>query len=221
MTTSSLNCMVFVAHYELLKERFDFMKSQLDKLGIIFKFITQEPEENLFIDSSENRRAKRQIFGSFEDRSLTKAEKSLAWKHLLFLKEASQSSQPCMILEDDAILFDNFVDVVNQLLEMKDWDIIFPGSGCNLRLNGTGLIKVSHPASKCTDSYIVTPDIAKRLISTMEKSIDLAIDWELNYQMMLHNANVYWLEPPIVTQGSQCGIMRSSINGKIENIFRV
>jgi len=159
-------------------------------------------------------------FGNNTSRSMNKAEISLAWKHVQFIKRAAESSRPCLVLEDDAILSNNFVEVINCLLEKSDdWDVIFPGSGCNLRKQGHGLIRVMHPASKCTDSYIVSTEAAKKLNSTLSKNIDLAIDWELNYQMMIHDLRVYWLEPPVVRQGSQDGTWYSSINNKKEDLF--
>ena len=55
------------------------------------------------------------------------------------------------------------------------------------------------------------------LTSGLKKVLDtiipftFPIDFELNYQLSLHDMNVYWWEPPIVQQGSQCGLHRSAI----------
>ena len=114
---------------------------------------------------------------------------------------------------------ENFVEIVNKILEIKEWDVVFPGSGCNLRRQGSGLIRVQHPASKCTDSYLLTPDSAKKLYTTMQERIDIAIDWELSCQMMFHDLKVFWLEPPIVMQLSQNGTFQSAINGKKEDLY--
>jgi GR25 family glycosyltransferase involved in LPS biosynthesis len=212
----TLNCDVYVVHYLPLADRLVFMDKQLKRLGIEYKLITDEPDDNQYHDDPEVRRKKLSSFNNFNDKPLTKAEKSLIWKHQIFMNYAAQSNRPSLVLEDDAILLDNFVPTVNSFLDLADWDVIFPGSGCNLRVQGKGLIRMPHPASKCTDSYIVTPDAARKLSIA---DVHLQIDWELAYQMMVNNLNVYWYEPPIVRQGSQDGSLVSSINGKRENLF--
>lgn len=218
----SLNCDVYLVHYEPLIDRIDFMKSQFERLGINVKeIITSEPDSEWIKDDLANRQKKLEIFHNQETRAVTVAEQSLAWKHFLFIKKVSEGQRPGLVLEDDAIINDNFVEVINKIINTKGWDAVFPGSGCNLRKHGTGLVRVSHPASKCTDSYIVTVEAAKKLYSSMTSidGVSLAIDWELNYQMMINDLKVYWFEPPIVRQGSQDGTWRSSINGKKENLF--
>jgi GR25 family glycosyltransferase involved in LPS biosynthesis len=213
----TLNCDVYLVHYLPLADRLFFMDNQLKSLGIEYRLITDESPDDCFYDDAVIRRQKLSNFKNYNDKLLTRADKSLIWKHHVCMKNASKSNRPSLILEDDAILLDNFVATVNSFLDEKDWDIIFPGSGCNLRVMGRGLIKVPHPASKCTDSYVVTPDAAKKL-STLDDS-HLPIDWELAYKMMESNLSVYWYEPPIVRQGSQDGSLVSSINGKRENLF--
>lgn len=213
----TLKCDVYLVHYRPLADRLVFMNKQLERLGIEYKLIADEPPDDYYIDNPVTRRQKLSNFKNYNEKSLTRADKSLIWKHQIFWKYASQSNRPSLVLEDDAILLDNFVTVVNSFLDSKDWDLIFPGSGCNLRVAGEGLIRVPHPASKCTDSYIVTPEAARKLAEVDD--IQLHIDWEMAYQMMVNDLNVYWYEPPIVRQGSQDGSLVSSINGKRENLF--
>lgn len=216
----SLNCDVYLVHYEPLTERLDFMRNQFDRLGIDAEIISSEPCVDWVKDTPAIRQLKQSKFQNNVSRAVSRVEESLAWKHYLFIEKASKGNRPALVLEDDAVLSDNFVESTNQILATHGWDVVFPGSGCNLRCSQKGLVRVPHPASKCTDSYIVTVDAAKKLYSTMREGISLAIDWELNYQMMIHNFDVYWLEPPIVRQGSQDGTWTSAINGKRENLFK-
>ncbi len=215
----SLNCNVFLAHYEPLIERLEFMKDQLQKHNIQFSIISDEPEPSWFKDDINARFEKMKKFGaSFKDQ-ITWPNASLAWKHLIFLEHAMKSDRPSLILEDDALLSSNFVEVINKILEEKTWDVVFPGSGCNLRGRGHGLVHVQHPATKCTDAYLITPEAAQKVHSTMKLGIDFAIDWELNYQLMIHDLSVCWFEPPVVMQMSQNGQWQSSINGKTEDLY--
>lgn len=216
-----LKCNTYLVHYEPLTERLDFMKKQLFRLGIeVNKIISSEPPAGWIKNDMDTIRKKLSFFQNNCPRHVTRQEESLAWKHFKFMTYAAESDVPSLVLEDDAVLNENFTDVINEILEKDNWDVIFPGSGCNLRIKGEGLIQVAHPASKCTDSYIVTPEAAKKMHKTMSESIDLAIDWELNYQMFFHNLRVFWLEPPVVRQGSQDGTWCSSISNKKENLFK-
>ena len=217
----SINCSVYLVHYEPLLERLEFMTDQFCRLNIdSFKVISSEPPDSAVSADVEAVRKKLRYFHNNSPSCISKQEASLAWKHYEFIKLTSEnSSGPSLVLEDDAILSDNFKEVVNHVLRDNVWDVVFLGSGCNLRKSGNGLIRVPHPASKCTDSYILTHSAAKKILSTLSFPIDLAIDWELNYQMMQHDLKVFWLEPPIVRQGSQDGTWYSSINNKKENLF--
>ena len=123
-----------------------------------------------------------------------------------------------LVLEDDAVFDKSFVNEFNMNLYRtpKDWDFIFIGSGCDLRVENRKIQegKVAylrdHPASKCTDSYVISIDSARKVLDTINP-FSFPIDFELNYQMALHNMNVYWWEPPLVRQGSQCGLYKSKI----------
>jgi GR25 family glycosyltransferase involved in LPS biosynthesis len=199
------------------------MKNQLEKLKIEYTIIEEEPQKSDFINDMASKLAKIQKMKALEhlyNEQIAWPAASLAWKHLLFLEKAMNSERVCLALEDDAILSDNFVHVINSIIADNSWDVVFPGSGCNLRTPGIGLVRVPHPASKCTDSYLITPDAARKIYSTLKKSIDFPIDWELNYQMMHHDLKVFWHEPPIVKQGSQDGTWTSTINGKREDLFK-
>ena len=131
-----------------------------------------------------------------------------------------QTHQTSLILEDDVVLCDNFEHFFNLFLQQTpdDWDFIFIGSGCNLRIDphkvkqNQTAYKKAHPASKCTDSYCIKNTSAEKILNTIIP-FSLPMDWELNYQMLLHDMNVYWWEPPLVIQGSQNGLYNSAIQG--------
>jgi GR25 family glycosyltransferase involved in LPS biosynthesis len=131
---------------------------------------------------------------------------------------ATGTAESCLILEDDVVFAENFTEQFNKSLKNtpEDWDMICIGSGCNLRISSDRLIpgqiayKKQHPASKCTDSYIITKKAAEKICKTIVP-FNFPIDWELNYQLWHHNMNVYWWEPPVTKQGSQCGLYGSEI----------
>jgi GR25 family glycosyltransferase involved in LPS biosynthesis len=216
---------IYIAHYTPLLERKKILLEELSKHSINADWIEAEPEEDDLknkYDSSLNWNVKisqLNLKEKHEKRILKKSEISLAFKHIKIYEDIVKNNiKSALILEDDVILDKEFIKKFNLYLHMtpKDWDFIFIGSGCNLRIeqnkikNGVVAYLKEHPASKCTDSYIIKGPTAKKLLSTITP-FTFAIDFELNYQMLKHDMKVYWWEPPIVSQGSQCGMFRSEI----------
>ena len=218
----------YIAHYAPLKGR----KKNLDELlsTVAYKdfcFVIDEPPDN-FINQHYSPsphlwkdRTLSLDYGSVIDyRALSKAEISLLYKHyLMFEKIASGNDSYALILEDDVIFGENFKEELKNSIEQTppDWDFIFIGSGCSLRIpprqlkpNKISYLK-NHPAGKCTDSFLVKQVAAVRVLSTLLPFV-LPIDFELNYHMMKHNMKTYWIEPPFVCQGSQNGQYTSEIN---------
>jgi hypothetical protein len=146
-------------------------------------------------------------------------EVSLALKHKFSLREAFKSSEELFLfLEDDAIVESNFIERLYEYIEYlpKDWDVAFIGQAVDKRISdqekveGKYWYKKDFPADRCTDSILFTKKAAARLYNVMESGkICYPIDHEYSYWFRELRMNVYWLEPPLVTQGSQCGIFDS------------
>ena len=217
---------IYIAHYSPLTERKVFLTEQLTKLGLESEWIELEPpdaEIDKLYDTSTAAWTKRMeelsYSSEFPPRHLKRSETSLVYKHFkMYKKIIDLKVQSTLILEDDVVLDHQFIQKFNFNLfnTPKDYDFIFIGSGCNLRIPehtrvpGKIAYRKTHPASKCTDSYVLTYEAAEKVYRSMQP-FTFPIDFELNYQMWLHNMNVYWWEPPIVQQGSQCGLFGSEI----------
>lgn len=149
--------------------------------------------------------------------------------HFYAFEKIAEKYDNALILEDDVILSENFVNILQKyILETpKDYDMLFIGDGCNLHIEKNKLIsnkniyeKCLQPtlwggagATRCTDSYIVTKKCAIKLceyIKTHTKKINQPIDWWLNDACRDNKFKVYWTEPTIVTQGSQNGLFEIS-----------
>ena len=112
----------------------------------------------------------------------------------------------------------NFTKIFNEALSNspEDWDVIFFGSGCDMHIaSDTSEERVKayrkkHPASRCADSYIISKNAVKKIIKTF-KPFASAYDFELACHMYLHDLKVYWWEPSLTKQGSQCGMYESTI----------
>jgi glycosyl transferase, family 25 len=128
---------------------------------------------------------------------------------------ARQDEEWALIFEDDAVLVPDFAARFDEYFAHlpADADMVFLGDCCGLRVAdlepGRTFYRKDHPATKCTDSYLIRRSAATTLAKTIVP-FALPIDFELNYQLKLHDLCVYWLEPPLVTQGSQAGLYEST-----------
>jgi GR25 family glycosyltransferase involved in LPS biosynthesis len=216
---------IYVAHYTPLIERKKFLSEQLSKHSMVVQWVEEEPKDNNlkskydFSNSWDEKLSELKLKEKHEKRILKKSEISLAYKHIKIYEDIVKNNiKTALILEDDVVLDNEFIKKFNLSFHMtpRDWDFIFIGSGCNLRVdqnkikNGVVAYLKEHPASKCTDSYVIKGLAAEKILNTI-LPFTFAIDFELNYQMFKHDMKVYWWEPSIVSQGSQCGIFRSEI----------
>jgi glycosyl transferase family 25 len=146
---------------------------------------------------------------------LQQGEIAAAASHVETLRLIGESGAPwSLVLEDDIILAPDFRARFDEYFHELpvDADVVFIGSCLRLRIKeveeGRHLYRKEHPASKCADSYLVTAAAARRIVGTIVPFV-LPIDWELNYQFKRHDLAVYWLEPPLVEQGSETGLFSS------------
>lgn len=143
---------------------------------------------------------------------------SLCLKHKtaieMFVKESQDTF--CLFLEDDAILHEGFFTKLDEYLKTlpEDFDAAFIGQGCNKRIenleDGVSWYKKEYPADRNTDSIIFSRNFLNAFLPTLDHyRMAFPIDHEYSFWFRVMKSNVYWLEPPIVTQGSQIGVFES------------
>lgn len=211
---------VFVLHYTKMTERKKNILMQFERYGIKdFEFIELYDKDTL---SSEDK-------AIFVDNFST-VKISLIKKHIHVYNIISSSHDQALILEDDAILCDDFLNKFNDYLKQvpSDYDMVFLGNGCNLHIEKHRIVsgnyiykKCLYPtswggdgATRCTDSYIISNKCASKLceyILNLKNKINTNIDWWLNIAARDNNLNVYWAEPTIVKQGSQNGLYAPTV----------
>ena len=210
---------IFVLHYSKLVDRKKHILEQFNKQGIIdYEFIEKYDREDL-------QDCDMLLF----DQCVKKSMMSLMNKHFYVYKLISENYERALILEDDVILNDNFIDNLNNYITQlpEKFDMLFIGDGCNLHIEKHKLIlnkniyeKCLYPtswggdcASRCSDSYIITKNCANKLceyINNLEDKIKLPSDFWLNTAARDNDFKVYWAEPTIVTQGTQNGLFKTS-----------
>lgn len=123
-----------------------------------------------------------------------------------------------VMFEDDAIICEKFLDTFDYYFKQLpgDWDVAFIGQGANKRIPKESLKKdvhwylKDHPADRCADSVLFKKDSAKKIYDHMHHhKICFNPDPELGFWMKVLGMKVYWLEPPIVVQGSQNGLFET------------
>lgn len=116
-----------------------------------------------------------------------------------------------MILESDVIFHDDFLPALGDSmkhLEGRPWDFLSLSAGADLRprRDPTDTRRAWFPAphyyhTRTTDAMIFKTEMLKKILDTIIPFAEV-LDWELNYQLTLHKSRSYWLDPPILHQGS-------------------
>lgn len=215
--------LIHVMHYTPLKERYKFMKKQLDNLSCENRFVTKYDKEKL----------SKKDLKLFNTDKVKLSECSLAKKHIdTYINISKNKYKYNLILEDDAILSKDFYNILKKGLKElpDDYDMLFIGTCLNLHavpedeIKSDKLIYVKSiectsdgggGGTKCTDSYLVSKKCAKKLkkyISTLkDNDIDEPADFWLNKVIRDLKLKIYWMEPGIVKQGTETGYYKSSI----------
>ena len=181
---------------------------------------------NLEMEMNKDELMKRNIIQD----NLRNSQIDILLRHFYAYKEISQKYEHGLILEDDVILSDDFVNLFNKyVVELpNDYDMLFLGDGCNLHIEPHKIIQNKHiyekclyptnwggdGASRCSDSYLISKKCAIQLcyyIDHLSYKISYNLDWWLNVACRDNQFKVYWAEPTIVTQGTQTGFFSSSV----------
>jgi len=150
---------------------------------------------------------------SFKGANLSRGEISLGINFATAVLDSVQRADDGIVitLESDVWLREDFVPRLNELLaDAKGWDFISLGEGVGTRpvhplTSYYGPTKAYQPPHKwvfrCTDSMMFTTDYLRRLAQTVLPFKEI-IDWEMNFQLMLHKGVALWADPPLAEQGT-------------------
>ena len=195
---------IYIIHYNKLVDRKAYLKNEIPKLGISFEFIENSPETDEKIKSEINYWYKYRE-GVTVSVGMSLGEIGVSISHLYVYEDIiNKGYDTCLILEDDAVLVDDFKDKLLVVLdEINDYDFVFLSSCCNLNVEKSSekiLYEVETSRSVC--GYIVQ---SKKLPKVLINSIPvfLPIDWYLNYIKKEMGLKYAWSQPILITQGSE------------------
>jgi GR25 family glycosyltransferase involved in LPS biosynthesis len=134
---------------------------------------------------------------------LKKTEISLLLKHAWIIEKIYENNYlNTLILEDDVILEENFVEKFNLYISNlpPDWDMCWIGSCCGLHAKNTNNSFIYEAdGSRCTHAYIISYNCVLKIKDDLKNAND-AIDWFYNFLIQSKKLKNYWVEPPLAYQ---------------------
>jgi hypothetical protein len=152
---------------------------------------------------------------------LSKGELSLILNFFSAIQHAAKDisgDDMILIFESDAHIRRDFVKRLGEVVAAAKaadpaWCAVSLGEGVGTRLPGSAKsyyapTQVAPAPStwgfRCTDSMLLRGSFVQKLAQTLLPFKE-SLDWELNFQAMLHGAKVLWAEPPLAEQGTTHG----------------
>ena len=205
---------IYICHYNKLIERKKSISQQLSKYNLTnYIFVEHFDKEFLLKDEVKK------IYPNIEIANMTLGEKSLALKHSWIVNDAYVNKyESILVLEDDAILCDDFVNKFNQDKEQlpNDWDIGWIGSCFHLNepyIDGINVYPTKR-GSRCTHAFC----LSRKFMTNMHKeffNINQPSDCFYNYIIKNFNIENYWFQPPLAFQSLDfCSSLNADPNHK-------
>jgi len=187
---------IYIIHYNKLVERKDYLINCFYKNNIhnfVFRELYQR--ENLTNEISNK---------YFKLTNLTYAQICITIEHIETYREIVNTSTNdndwYLILEDDAVLCNNFVNILNKYLEYIPKDAEYLDISDYVKINSPEMW-VRNYATRTTCAYLINKKTCSKLLTTIVP-FEKAIDHELNKQFSLHDIKTYWSNLSLVHHGS-------------------
>jgi GR25 family glycosyltransferase involved in LPS biosynthesis len=134
------------------------------------------------------------------------------WEHIKY-----DNSEFCVIAEDDIIFKEDSLTVLLRLLQTlpSDADYVDIAGGCNLLprigndIVNQSFFKVCPPRDRTLTCAIVRRSLVQRLLD-LNAPICIPVDWFWTYGFKMLDATVYWIEPPVFSNGSELNAYKST-----------
>jgi len=153
---------------------------------------------------------------TWKNRCMIKGEISLILNFYAAMKDAVENKyKQVLILESDVCLRNDFAERLTIILEKLEartepWDYVSLSDGVGTHATEyTGnymeqtICEPTHQyVFRCTDSMLFRTDIFNKIINTIIPFRE-CMDWELNFQFLLHSGKGLWAEPHLVEQESE------------------
>jgi glycosyl transferase family 25 len=208
---------IYVLHVkEGYEDREESIRKQLKDLNLEFEFLLEHDIPEL----QEHELA--QYFS--KEHQLRPSELSCSMKHIEALRKIEKSNGKIfLVLEDDVLFSKNTIEILEnikkELSSIEEDFVVSLGNAANMYTakkelkEGTFLYK--NIENRAADSYLISKKAVRKRLNWLEKNTtNLPADHMYNFIDNEVKNHIYWLEPTIVTQGSQAGLFTSSIQKK-------
>jgi GR25 family glycosyltransferase involved in LPS biosynthesis len=196
---------IYICNWKKLSDRKDRLISHLRDHGIQdYEWVDNYDKDNWNLE--EIVKDYPRIFDATEEgRYLKYSEISLLLKHCWILKDAYHKYDTIMVLEDDVVLVNDFVNRFNLYKKQlpENWDICWVGTCCDLEANLIDGLNV-YPASgsRCTHAFIVSQNCIKKVVDDLKNCFEPA-DFFYNTLIKKFNLSNWWFEPSLAFQNSE------------------
>jgi hypothetical protein len=161
---------------------------------------------------------------TFKSAGLTRGELSLGLNYAAIFQscQALPADKSILIFESDTFLRTDFTARLQELLidlKGKVWDFVSLGEGVGTRPKGAPASYYSETKAyapphrwvfRCTDSLLFRVNFLQKVATTFLPFKEI-IDWELNFQLLVHNGKAWWADPPLAEQGTWYSRMSSTL----------
>ena len=192
---------IYIIHYNPLIDRKKYLVDYFSKNNITnFEFRNLYQRENLTEELKKN---------YFKLDNLNPSQICITIEHIETYKEIVNNCENnddwYLILEDDAIFIDNFIEIINNHLnnlpddaEYLDISDYFDTSTF-LGFKSNNIWEKINYTRTCV-SYLINKTTCEKLLNTIIP-FEQAIDHELNRQILTHNIKTYWSNLSLVHHG--------------------
>lgn len=197
---------IFICHWDKLTDRKEKLIKVLSEENIFdYEFVCDYDKDSW--SEEEIKYDFPKIFEVVEGygRKLKSSEISLSLKHIKIIREVAEKYEYALVLEDDVILCDNFVEeFLESHNELPDnWDIAWVGTCCGLHAPTSEDKRVYRVnGSRCTHAYAISNIGAKKVLSEL-KYCNTGADFFFNLLIEKFNLNNYWFEPALAIQSPE------------------
>jgi GR25 family glycosyltransferase involved in LPS biosynthesis len=195
---------IFIVHYEPLQDRKNYLVKEFEKYGITdYEFVTKYDRDSVDINDLNSN------FTEESHKNYSIVAKCVTLTHIYIYQQIIESNlNMALILEDDALLCDNFTSKLQTYLENlpENFDAGFINDGCKFHIPKKQLkpnvIWYENKGTRTCCAYLITNKCCKQMLPYMFP-LAKSIDHILGHYFQMLNLNVYWAEPTIVSDGSE------------------
>jgi GR25 family glycosyltransferase involved in LPS biosynthesis len=190
---------IYVVHYTPLIERKAYLLQKFKEAGI--------PQFTFCEKYDRNTVTKETVSHYTTNAQLRLPGVCITITHIEIYREILEKGYArCLILEDDAILCDDFFTLLNAYNKMlpNDFDMGSINNGCNMHAKTIDPSTIWYPATttRTCCAYIISGRCCAKLLSSIVP-FQAVIDHELNRQIAKLGLRMFWAEPTLVVDGSE------------------